>query len=79
MTDVDYEKMWKEIIEANYAKTHLLPGEKSVKMFAKEADLTIDSARTILDSYVKENKMNMRFVQQGKARFAAYSPINIEK
>ena len=75
MTNVDYDKMWKEIIEANYARTHLLPGERTVKMFAEEADVTIDAARSILDAYVKEKKINKRTVQQGKARVAVYSLV----
>ncbi len=75
MTNVDYDKMWKEIIEANYAKIHLLDGEKSVKMFAEEANITIETARTLLDRWVKEGKMQVRTVQQGKIRFNAYSPV----
>ena len=75
MTNIDYDKMWKEIIEANYARTHLLPGEKTVKMFSEEADVTIDAARSILEAYVIEKKLSKRTMQQGKARLAVYSLV----
>lgn len=79
MTDIDYEKMWKEIIEVNYAETHLLAGEKTVMMFAKEANVSEETARRLLDKLVKDNKMKKRIVRLGRARVGVYSPISIEK
>ncbi len=79
MTNIDYEKMWDEIIETVKSGTTLLEGEKTVKMFAEEAEMKIETARTLLDRWVKEGKMQVRTVQQGKIRFNAYSPIDTAK
>lgn len=73
--NVDYDKIWKEIIEINSAKVRLLPGEKTLEMFAEESGIGIDSARRILRTLIKSGKIKKRFVHLDKKRVNAYSPI----
>lgn len=78
MNELDTEtkqKIWAEILEQIRADTQILPGEKSIKMFAEEAGISENTAKSVLDKYIEEKKMRKRFVQQGRARIVVYSPI----
>lgn len=75
MTDIDYDKMWKEIIEIRNARSRLLPGEKTIKMFMEETGMTEDSARAFLDKMIKDKKLRVRKIQVGSGRTNVYSPI----
>lgn len=75
MADIDYDKMWKEIIEIGNSETHILPGEKTLKMITEETGMTENQARTFIKRMIEAKKLSVRTVQIRTARVNVYSPI----
>lgn len=76
MTDIDYDKMWNEIIQQIQQNYNKFPYEKSIKEFAEESGLTIGVARNVLATLVQEGKLNVRQLQRGRTRVNLYSPVD---
>lgn len=69
--NINYDQMWKEIIE-EINKDEKLPHEKTMKDFMEEANLTEHQARRLLKNLVKAGILTRRIVRKGHPVF--YSP-----
>jgi len=77
ITSEEYNKMWEELNEAvRIAHGGRAMGEKTIREFAEENNISYDTARKFLREQEEAGKLISRYIVDNKVKKKAYSPSN---
>jgi len=77
ITSEEYNKMWEELNEAvRIAHGGRAMGEKTIREFAEENNISYDTARKFLREQEEVGKLISRYIVDNKVKKKAYSPAN---